>query len=563
MKVLIIGGYGFFGGKLSELLAHEAGLHILIAGRSLQKAQAACDKFADARAQFSPLRLDRNKDIAVQLKGQDLDLIIDVSGPFQTYGKRPYAVIDYALETSIHYLDIADGAEFVEGVSKFDSAAKDKKLTVLTGVSTYPVLSSCAVDHLASSLDSITHIRAGIAPSPHNDMGRSVVDAISSYAGKAFPVLKNGKPDQAYGLTEGMTRRICAPGKLPLDPLLFSNVDVPDSRLFGEYYNGLQSIWNGAGPKPVILHRFLMGLAKLVKWRVLPSLLPLSPVFHFCMKHIASGAHRGGMFVEVDGLKDNKAVTKSWHLVGEGDDGPFIPVIPLAVLVKKMAKGDFPKHGARAAMGDLSLADYEAEFSKFNIFTGVFDETAKLSLYEETLGSVYKDMSEPLQNLHRIGKGKSFEGRCKVTRGRNPLSHIVASVLRMPKSASDIPVKVVLTRDGNKEIWERFFDGRRMVSTQEAGHGKQSRLVIERFGPIAIHLAVLVEDGRQVLKTVGWSFLGIPLPKMLVPGGDVFEHDADGRFNFHVDLVAPIFGRLVKYEGWLEPLSEPSAFKAE
>ena len=90
-----------------------------------------------------------------------------------------------------------------------------------------------------------------------------------------------------------------------------------------------------------------------------------------------------------------------------------------------------------------------------------------------------------------------------------------------------------------------------MVSTQEAGRGKQSRLVIERFGPIAIQLAVLVEDGRQVLKTVGWSFLGIPLPKILLPGGDVFEHDADGRFNFHVDLVAPIFGRLVKYEGWL------------
>jgi len=551
MNVLIIGGYGFFGEKLSKLLENEAGLHILIAGRNLQKAQAACDTHQHGSASFSALQFDRNKDIAPQLETQNLDLIIDVSGPFQNYGEQPYRVIEYALFAGIHYLDIADGADFVVGVNQFDSAAKAKNLTVLTGVSTYPVLTSCAVDSLAMNLDSITHIRAGIAPSPHNDMGRSVVDAIASYAGKPFPVLKEGKPTQAYGLTEGITRTICAPGTLPLDPLLFSNVDVPDARLFGDYYDGLQSMWNGAGPKPVILHRLLMGLAKLVKLRLLPSLLPLSPIFHICMKHIAAGAHRGGMFVEVDGIKTGKAVTRSWHLVGEGDDGPFIPVIPLAILVKKMLKGGKPDHGARPAIGDLTLTNYDAEFAKLNISTGTYEETAELSLYEEILGSAYNNMAEPLQNLHRIGNGKTFEGRCKVTRGRNPLSHIVAAILRLPKASPDIPVKVVLTRNGDKEIWERFFDGRRMVSTQEAGRGKQSRLVIERFGPIAIHLAILVEDGQQILKTTGWSIFGIPLPKFLLPGGEVFEHDMGGRFNFHVDLVAPLFGRLVKYEGWL------------
>jgi len=219
-----------------------------------------------------------------------------------------------------------------------------------------------------------------------------------------------------------------------------------------------------------------------------------------------------------------------------------------------MLKGHWPDTGARAAMGDLTLADYDAEFAKLNIFTGTYEETAELSLYEEILGSAYENMSEPLRNLHRIGSGKTFEGRCKITRGRNPLSHIVAAILRFPKASPDVPVKVVLTRDGNKEIWERFFDGKRMVSTQETGRRKKSHLVIERFGPIAIHLAILVENGQQILKTVGWSAFGIPLPKILLPGGDVYEHNANGRFNFHVDLVAPIFGRLVKYEGWLEEI---------
>jgi len=62
MNMLIIGGYGFFGGKLSELLANESGLNIILAGRNFQKAQAACDKYIKGVAKFSALRFDRNKD---------------------------------------------------------------------------------------------------------------------------------------------------------------------------------------------------------------------------------------------------------------------------------------------------------------------------------------------------------------------------------------------------------------------------------------------------------------------------------------------------------------------
>jgi len=554
MRILIIGGYGFFGQKLAGLLADEADLEITLAGRNLRKAETVCAAFADRKAKFSPLRFDRNQSLAAQLGEFAPDLIIDVSGPFQTYGGQPYRVVDYALAAGIHYLDIADSAEFVAGISQFDAAAKAKNLTILSGVSTYPVLTSCVIDKLSAGLDSLTDIRAGIAPSPHTHMGRSVVDAIASYAGKPFPVLKDGELGQAYGLTESLTRTICTPGKAPLGSRLFSNVDVPDGRIFEDYYEGLQSVWNSAGPKPVILHRCLMGLARLVKWRVLPGLFPLSPVFHFCMKHISGGPHRGGMFVEVDGTKDGETVTRSWHLVGEGDDGPLIPVIPLAIMVRKMPSGEMPVSGARAALGDLTLADYETEFAKHEIYTGVYDESdTGLSLYEKVLGSAYQVLANPIQALHRIGMGKSFEGRCKVTRGRNPLSWIIAAIFRLPKASPDIPVRVVMTLEDEVEVWERFFDGQRMVSRQEAGKGRNSRLVTERFGPIAVHIAVLVQDGKMILKTKGWSAFGMPLPRFLVPHGDVFEHDADGRFNFHVDLCAPFIGRMVKYEGWLEP----------
>jgi saccharopine dehydrogenase-like NADP-dependent oxidoreductase len=41
-KILILGGYGVFGGRLAELLQTDARLSLIVAGRSVEKACAAC-----------------------------------------------------------------------------------------------------------------------------------------------------------------------------------------------------------------------------------------------------------------------------------------------------------------------------------------------------------------------------------------------------------------------------------------------------------------------------------------------------------------------------------------
>ena len=551
MNILIIGGYGTFGYGIADLLSGEAKLSITLAGRNFDKAETACNMLTGA-ATFPSLKLDRNGDLAAQIDTPP-DVIIDASGPFQNYGdgKRDN-VIKYALAHSCHYLDICDDLDFVDHIRSFDKAAKDKGITLLSGLSTYPVLTAAAARELGKGMSSITDIRAGIAPSPKAVMGRNVIAAVAAYAGKKkVGVLRGGEFTHVHGLTETHRETICVPGHKPLPNILFSVVEGPDPQELPRHFKGLKNIWMSAGPRPEILHRSLIGLAWLVRLKLLPNIAWLTGLFHKTQSLITIGEHRGGMFVRAS----NAQHSRSWYMIAEGDDGPRIPAIPSAIMVRKWLRGESVEAGARTAITDITLADFDTEFSKLKIMHGMHDDgAADRNLYEEILGEAYDEMSEPLQNLHRIGAGKTLEGQCKVTRGTNPLSHIVAAVFGLPKASPSIPVKVVLTKDGHKEIWERFFDGKRMVSTQEAGRGKQSRLVIERFGPIAIYIAIVVEDGKQILKTTGWSIFGIPLPKALTPGGEVFEHAKDGRFNFHVDLVAPIFGRLVKYEGWLEQI---------
>ena len=119
---------------------------------------------------------------------------------------------------------------------------------------------------------------------------------------------------------------IAPPGRLPLYPIRFSLVDVPDLQVLPELWPGLRSVWMGAGPVPEIWHRALNALAWLVRLRLLPSLSPFAALMYRTINVLSWGEHRGGMFVAVGGTgPDGERIERSWHLLAEGDDGPLIP----------------------------------------------------------------------------------------------------------------------------------------------------------------------------------------------------------------------------------------------
>jgi len=52
----------------------------------------------------------------------------------------------------------------------------------------------------------------------------------------------------------------------------------------------------------------------------------------------------------------------------------------------------------------------------------------------------------------------------------------------------------------------------------------------------------------------GWLF-GLPLPSSLRPQVAARESVADGTFQFDVEIGAPLIGRIIRYRGWLRPVS--------
>lgn len=368
MRVVILGGSGAFGSRLARLVRDEPGVELVLAGRSLARARTVAESL-DVEA----AALDRDGDLAERLSALRPDVLVDASGPFQAYGDEPYRVPEACLAAGAHYLDLADATAFVAGIGVLDAQARGRGLVVLSGASTLPALSFAAARALAADMDRLDSLEIGIAPSPKAPMGLSVVAATASYAGAPVPLRQAGRETTARGLVDARRWRIVVPGGPALASRTFLLADAPDLRLAPLAWPDLQSVWVGAGPAPQAPVHMLRALAWLRSKGLTPPLAPLAPLFHRVINALRWGTDRGGMVVEAKGQRGGRSLTRTWMLAAEGADGPFIPTMASAAILRRLARGDAPPSGARPATHDLELADFAPFFAERAIRTGIVE----------------------------------------------------------------------------------------------------------------------------------------------------------------------------------------------
>ncbi len=553
LRLLIVGGYGTFGGRLAELLCREPAISLFIAGRSQSRAEAFCEKLPQG-ADREPVVLDREGDVAGNLRKIAPDLVVDASGPFQTYGNDPYSLIKAALATRTNYVDLADSPEFVRGVAQFDSAARSEELFVLSGASSFPALTAAMVRDLAGNMREIESIVGGVAPSPYAGVGYNVIRAIAGYAGKPISVRRGGRQEVARGLTESIRYTIAPPGAIPLFPRRFSLVNVPDLKLLTDEWPEVRSVWMGASPQPALLHCLLRWFARAVSLGLIPSLTPLARLMHQAANTIRWGEHRGGLFVEITGVgAGGERVRRSGHLLAEGSHGMYIPSMAVEAIVRNWLGGRPPRPGARSASADLGLDDYKRVFSGRAIVLGRRSPktAAGECLHAQVLGEAFNALPPALRAVHGAGPHLKLSGEASITRGRGVIARLLAYLLRFPPAAGKVPVSVTFERHGSSDRWTRNFGGQVFSSTFTAGTGRYEHLLCERFGPILLGMALVPERNRLNLVMRRWGFLGVPLPRFLAPGGDLFEYEENSRFCFDVEIRLPLAGLVIRYKGFL------------
>ena len=197
-RVVVLGGYGQFGGRIAQTLAGDDGIEVVVAGRDAARAAevaAAIARECGRRVEFAAIDV-LSREIAPRLRQLEPSLVVHAGGPFPP---RDHTVARAALSVGAHYVDLADARAFVCGIRDIDDAARSRDRLVVSGASSVPGLSSAVVDAFAHEFDALASIDFGISPGNRTPNGSATIAAITSYVGKRFGVWHEGAWQPAYG----------------------------------------------------------------------------------------------------------------------------------------------------------------------------------------------------------------------------------------------------------------------------------------------------------------------------------------------------------------------------
>jgi NAD(P)-dependent dehydrogenase (short-subunit alcohol dehydrogenase family) len=357
MRIVVVGGGGNFGARIVRALRGDPNIELLVAGRRIVSVPGAED--------VTGVLIDiDDAGFAGALKAVSPGLVIHCVGPFQG---QDYRVANAALAARAHYLDLADGRQFItEFAASVNAQAVSVDRVAISGASTLPALSSAVVDEFQIGMSSLESIEVTIAPGQRAPRGKATLEAVFSYLGRPFAVWREGRWRRAWGWMELQETRLDIGGRLA------AACDVPDLELFPSRYAGVQTVRFSAALEFGVQHLTLWSLAALRRiglpfpvdrWAV--SLNRLAGKFD------AAAGEKGGMRVSVVGERSDGRgrMRRTWQLTAPAMDGPEIPCMAAILLARRLARGDAFPSGAHPCVGFLTLSEFAPEFARWKITT--------------------------------------------------------------------------------------------------------------------------------------------------------------------------------------------------
>src|SRR5712691_7205008 len=367
MRVVVIGGYGNFGARVCRALAGSPAMEVVAAGRHPDAGRGG---LADLNLQHA--RLDHSaRDFPAALARLAPGLVIHCAGPFQS---QDYRVALAAMAAGAHYIDLADGRQFVAGFAEsVHSAAHAARRVAISGASSVPALSSAVIDSLMVRLPHIEEIQIAIAPGQRAPLGEATIAAVLGCAGRPFKWRSGGAWRDAWGWQELKRMRFYG-----LGARWAAACDVPDLELFPRRYPGLRTMEFRASLE-IGAQQFALWLAALLRRRgvALPIERWARPLARIASWMDAFGGDLAGMLVSVTGRRpDGSRARIEWHLAADAQDGPEIPCMAAILPARKLAQGGVAQPSAFPCMGFLAVPEFETEFARWRITTVVRENGA-------------------------------------------------------------------------------------------------------------------------------------------------------------------------------------------
>ena len=361
-SVLIIGGYGHFGTRIARTLATDPNIKLLIAGRNLQKAETLCNSLTSKHPP-QPVMLDINSEnLSRDLKATRAKIVVHTCGPFQ---HQNYHLAEACIENKMHYLDLADGRDFVCNITRLHERALKQQVSVVSGASTLPAVSSAVIDAYRTRFSKLEGIYSCISPGQKTPRGLATLQAVLSYCGKPFELFRNRRKQIVYGW-QGL-RKIQIP---KLGNRHAAYCDVPDLALFPQHYAACRTVEFQAALELSSMQIGMWLLAALARLGLVRNWAPHATWLKSLSDNFdLFGSNKGGMLICMTGESSrNKRLKLSWSLFADQGHGPEIPCIPAIILAKKLAaEKDLVPHGAMPCLSLITLEEFETAVKHLDI----------------------------------------------------------------------------------------------------------------------------------------------------------------------------------------------------
>jgi hypothetical protein len=171
-----------------------------------------------------------------------------------------------------------------------------------------------------------------------------------------------------------------------------------------------------------------------------------------------------------------------------------------------------------------------------------------IPVYQQHLGARFETLPEQVHDFHALQGKHRLSGHVTIQGAETSIGKVLGVFMGFPSAAPNQPFSFELDATPQREVWTRFFPTRKMRSCLSA----RGEFLTEAFGPIRLFFQLDADADKLDMHLKRMTFLGIPLPKCLVPGVQASEHGADGLFNFHIVASWPANRRVVAYTGTLQ-----------
>lgn len=340
---MVLGGYGTFGRRICSALAQHPSAQVRVAGRNAKLGESFARLI---NAEFTLCNLNEENSLRSAIDGSHI--VIHTAGPFQN---KDYNVAELCIDAGIHYLDLSDAREFVEGISTLDDAARQRRVFVTSGVSSVPAITFALVKELSSEFSCIDQITIGLSPGNQNPRGVSTIRAILTYLGRPIRVFQDGHWFTVWGWSDRQYR-VFPP---PVGSRRVHICDVPDLALFPKLWNP-QTVKFYAGLELNIFNYALSAIAWLRRRICLESLPRCAPFFlKFSLMFYRCGSKNGSLGLWMSGKNKNEDHIERMIAIVTDDDGPATPCAPAIVLTKQILDQGPPMLGALPCTGFITL----------------------------------------------------------------------------------------------------------------------------------------------------------------------------------------------------------------